>query len=81
MPLVDWQTYRCKGYTPSGHLAVSTLVVRMSLSPTGRSFPRCDKHWNDALVRDEEIRNRYPYHQPADFDPSYAGEAWGEDDY
>lgn len=54
---------------------------RMSLSGTGTSYPRCDHHWGQRLDREQEIRERYPYNAPADFDPSYAGEVWGEDDY
>lgn len=56
------------------------VAYRMALSPTGRSFPRCDKHWDEALTRDEELRRRYPVNAPDDFDPAYAGERW-DDDY
>ena len=34
---------------------------------------------NARLDREDEIRRRYPQHQPADFDPTYAGERWDED--
>jgi hypothetical protein len=57
------------------------IEYRMPLSGTGRSFPRCEKHWGERLDRQREIDERYPVHQPADFDPSYAGEVWSEDDY
>ena len=53
---------------------------RMSLSGSGMSYPRCDHHWDVRLDREQEIRNRYPYHAPSDFDPAYAGERW-DDDY
>jgi hypothetical protein len=46
----------------------------------GKSFPRCEKHWDERLKKEDEIRRRYPEQQPADFDPSYAGERWNEDD-
>ena len=49
----------------------------------GRSFPRCDKHWEKRLEREEETVRRYnPYgvSPPAGFDPEYAGERW-DDDY
>ena len=52
---------------------------RMALSGTGRSFPRCDKHWSDRLAVQDGINSRYPTHAPSDFDPSYAGESWDED--
>jgi hypothetical protein len=52
------------------------VEFRMALSGTGRSFPRCDKHWNERLVIQEGIDQRYPQHQPSDFDPAYAGEEW-----
>jgi hypothetical protein len=55
------------------------VEYRMALSGTGRSFPRCDKHWDDRLEVQEGINQRYPSQQPADFDPMYAGERWDED--
>lgn len=56
------------------------VEYRMSLSGTGKSIPRCEKHWAERLQREDEIRRRYPTNVPADFDPSYAGERWSEDD-
>lgn len=57
------------------------VEYRMPLSGTGRSFPRCDKHWSDRLDVQEGINRRYPTRAPADFDPGYAGECWDEEDY
>jgi hypothetical protein len=57
-----------------------TLEYRFALSGTGISYPRCDKHWEERVVRQQEIDQRYPYNEPADFDPLYAGERW-DDDY
>ena len=45
-----------------------------------RAFPRCEKHWGEAVDREMALRERYPVHAPADFDESYAGERW-DDDY
>lgn len=56
------------------------VEYRMPLSPSGRAFPRCDRHWEKRLEEQERINQRYPFLQPADFDPSYAGERWSEDD-
>lgn len=58
------------------------VEYRMALSGTGRSFPRCDKHWSDRLDVQEGINRRYPDSPfpPSDFDSSYAGESW-DDDY
>ena len=53
---------------------------RMALSGTGRSFLRCDRHWDMRLQYQDEINRRYPSQQPADFDPTYAGERWEEED-
>lgn len=51
-----------------------------SLDPGVRpANPYCWKHWGDRCDREQELRERYPYHAPADFDPMYAGEYWGED--
>ena len=38
----------------------STVEYRMALSMTGRSFPRCDKHWQQRLDEQERINERYP---------------------
>lgn len=56
------------------------VEYRHPLSGTGRSFPRCEKHWDERLEKQEEIDNKYPYNAPSDFDPSYAGERW-DDEY
>lgn len=56
------------------------VEYRMALSGTGKSFPRCDKHWSDRLEVQRGINERYPVQQPADFDPLYAGERWDEED-
>lgn len=42
---------------------------------------RCEGHQTAVWRRQDEIRQRYPYNAPADFDPTYAGEVWGEEDY
>jgi hypothetical protein len=56
-----------------------TIEYRTPLSATGRSFPRCAKHWTERLDVQEGINRRYPTHAPSDFDPAYAGESWEED--
>ena len=55
------------------------VEYRMALSGTGKSFPRCDKHWDERLVIQEGINRRYPVNAPSDFDPLYAGESWDDD--
>jgi hypothetical protein len=55
------------------------VEYRMALSATGRSFPRCEKHWEERLATQEGINERYPQQPPPDFDPAYAGESWDED--
>jgi hypothetical protein len=57
------------------------VEYRMALSGTGKPFPRCDKHWDERLDKQDEINQRYPDSPvaPADFDPAYAGEHWDED--
>jgi hypothetical protein len=52
------------------------VEYRMALSATGKSFPRCEKHWSDRLDEQEKINERYPALPPSDFDPTYAGEEW-----
>lgn len=55
------------------------VEYRMPLSGTGKSFPRCDRHWSERLDQQAGIDRRYPTHRPADFDPAYAGESWDGD--
>jgi hypothetical protein len=55
------------------------VEYRYALSPTGRSFPRCEHHWSLRLDEQERINRTYPQTAPSDFDPSYAGESWDED--
>ena len=56
------------------------VQYRESLSGTGTPIPRCGHHWTERLKLQRELRQRYPRQAPADFDPAYAGERWGEDD-
>jgi hypothetical protein len=47
------------------------------------AFPRCQRHWEERLDRRENSMEKYEncVNPPAWFDPSYAGEAWGPEDY
>lgn len=56
-----------------------TVEYRMALSATGRSFPRCEKHWAKRVEVQEGITERYPMFAPSDFDPMDAGESWEEE--
>jgi hypothetical protein len=78
---MDEEELKCLD-TPSGGCSGS-VEMRYPLSGTGKSFPRCNAHWEKRLDKQEEINQRYaPFSDvpPADFDPTYAGERW-EDDY
>jgi hypothetical protein len=57
------------------------VEYRMPLSGTGKSFPRCDGHWDKRLDAQEGINQRYPTHPPSDWSPWDAGEHWDEDEY
>jgi hypothetical protein len=70
------------GPDPSG--CEGEIEYRMPLSGTGKSFPRCDRHWSERVLRQEEINQRYGHPNstlgaPSDFDPYYAGERWSDD--
>jgi hypothetical protein len=54
------------------------VEYRTALSGTGRSFPRCEKHWEARLAEQDRINRTYPAQPPADFDPLDAGESWDE---
>lgn len=56
-----------------------TVEYRMPLSGTGKSFPRCDKHWDDRLDQEQGLRERYPEQPPSDWSPLDAGESWDEE--
>ncbi len=58
------------------------IEYRHALSGTGVSFPRCDNHWEVRLHEQEKINDRYPDSPiaPSDFDPTYAGERWDDED-
>lgn len=56
------------------------VEYRTALSGTGQPFPRCDHHWDLRLAEQDRINRMYPDQQPEDFDPSYAGESWYEDE-
>lgn len=57
------------------------VEYRMSLSPSGKPFPRCDRHWEKRLDFQEKHNRDYPDSPvaPSWFDPSYAGERWNDD--
>jgi hypothetical protein len=59
------------------------VYYRMSLSPSGKSFPRCEHHLELRLVEQDRITRLYAPDSdvpPVGFDPDYAGERW-DDDY
>jgi hypothetical protein len=58
------------------------VELRMALSGTGKSFPRCDHHWSERLTEQEKINRDYPDSPiaPSWFNPADAGESW-DDDY
>ena len=74
------ESLECLDENPLLGACKGPIEYRESLSGTGISYPRCDFHWDMRLDRQDQINGRYPYHQPADFDPTYAGERW-DDDY
>jgi hypothetical protein len=53
----------------------------MALSGTGKSFPRCEFHWDWRLREEERLNLMYPPQPPADWSPDDAGEHWSEEDY
>lgn len=55
------------------------VELRFPLSGSGRSFPRCEAHWEARLACQAGIEARYPPLAPSGFDPGFAGERWEED--
>ncbi len=65
-----------------GRSACSGAVAyRLSLSGTGRNFPRCESHWESRLQEHERHMTTYPDapNPPSWFDPAAAGERWDSD--
>jgi hypothetical protein len=66
-----------------GGPCVGEIFDRQSLSGSGMTFPRCDKHYSEYVERVQPrldaINRRYPVRAPDDFDPLFAGESWDED--
>lgn len=58
------------------------VAYRMALSGSGRSYPRCETHWQQRLRKQARIDRTYPDTPtpPSWFDPAAAGERWNEDD-
>jgi hypothetical protein len=71
----------CLDYRDGDNGCRGAVEYRMALSGTGRSFPRCDQHWQERLVEQERINRDYPDSPfpPAWFDPANAGEHWDYD--
>jgi hypothetical protein len=57
------------------------VEYRMALSASGRSFPRCERHWSERLATQERLDRDYPDSDipPAWFDPTAAGERWDDE--
>lgn len=55
------------------------VEYRFPLSPSGRSYARCDHHWDLRLDLDDQLRQRYPVLPPSDWSPLDAGESWEDD--
>jgi hypothetical protein len=63
------------------HVCRGEVEYREPLSPTGRSFPRCEVAWGKRLDEQERIDRDYPDspHPPSWFDYTLAGESWDGD--
>lgn len=68
-------------YASAGAECSGPVEYRLPLSGSGRSFPRCEKHWDERLDVEQGWRQRYPEQPPAGWSEDLAGEAWGENDY
>jgi hypothetical protein len=58
------------------------VEFRMPVSGTGRSFPRCEHHWDKRLDEQERIERTYAVSSsvpPEGFDEADIGERWDED--
>lgn len=73
------ENLKCLDDHSEGADCTGAVEYRYPLSGTGKSYPRCDGHWDVRLKKQADINRRYaPFSDvpPADFDPTYAGESW-----
>ena len=52
------------------------VEYRMPLSPSGRTFPRCDHHWSLRLDKEEGAIPWRSDVAPSWVDPTLCGESW-----
>lgn len=68
---------------PAG--CVGEVDKYLALSGSGERYPRCEGHQAAYVERMQPqidaINRRYPAMAPPDFDPTYCGEVWSEEDY
>lgn len=76
---IDVETPECLEFGDVDHCS-GPVELRESLTGTGTRIPRCDRHWDRRLDREEELRAAYPDspNAPTWFDSSYAGETWDD---
>lgn len=74
----DPESPECLEY---GSECQGAVEYRMALSATGKSFPRCDSHWERRLAEHERVQHDYPDSPspPAWYDEAAAGELWDEE--
>lgn len=79
---MDGEQLNCINSGPDDEPCWGPVEYRTSLTPTGNSYVRCDRHWNERLAFEEAHRLNYPDSSiaPEWFDPADAGECW-DDDY
>lgn len=66
-----------------GHgTCLGEVQYHMQPYPSTKSFPRCERHWEDRCKLQDQIDKRYAPNSdvpPIGFDPTYAGERWSDD--
>lgn len=76
------QTIECMDDGDNDTGCTGAVEYRMSLSPTGISFPRCDRHWAKRLDAEERMNERVGNWRsdipPPWFDPTACGEVWDD---
>lgn len=75
--MIDQERMECVDERPDDP-CTGAIEYRYALSGSGASFPRCDRHWEERLRRQEQIDRDYPDSPvaPSWFDPEAAGESW-----
>lgn len=74
-------TTECLHHWPEQETCSGGVESHPALSGTGTVIAYCERHWAEAIERDQQLRVNFPDSEfpPAWFDEANAGERWNDD--